>query len=188
MKIFGYKLSLPPFKGIYAFFYIGVLFLVSFLALNAIGFTLNMTKSLPRGVYFLTKARKNDIKKGDIVTFTLPPELRTMALERKYLHKSSFSSSVPSDLMKKVEGTTGDHVKINKEGVFINGSLLKNSAQRPADGLGQALPAITLDKVLEEGEYIMMSAERVKGFDARYYGIVTQDLIHRAGKPLYLID
>lgn len=84
-------------------------------------------------------------------------------------------------MIKQVVARHGDHVQTDAEGVFVNGSLLRNS--RPQ--LTQLATIAQLDRRLEAGEVLLMS-ENPLSFDARYFGTVPEVQICTPLIPFYL--
>ena len=158
-----------------AFFFFAAVFF-------AIGFRINISDSLDKGVYLFRK--NTPIQQGDIVRFITSPEVSKLALERNYVTYRAFSDELPIDTAKIVEGIPGDSYVINKNGVFINDVLVPDSKPLDSDSIGRPMPVFQASGVLEEGQYIVMSQNHTYGFDSRYYGHITQDMILGVGKKV----
>ena len=141
-----------------------------------------MENSLEKGVYLF--CRKAVIERGDIVKFITSPKASKLALEREYITARKFKEGIPIDTAKIVEGIPGDSYTINSKGVFINGDLVSCSAQMTEDSIGRPMPTLEIEGVLKENQYIVMSQEHVKGYDSRYYGYITREMISGVGKKV----
>src|SRR5213595_570069 len=78
-------------------------------------FLLNVTPSIPRGVYWI--AFGTDARRGDLVTFPIPPDVRDLLYERRYVARSIRL------LAKPVAAVGGDHVCIHDAELVINGRV-----------------------------------------------------------------
>ena len=139
-------------------------------ALLAGGIVINATPSLPEGFY-LKKSRA--VEKGNFVLFQLPAgELSARPYARE-------------KLIKQVVAVAGDTIRIEREGVRVNGRLLLNSAQLPSDRDGLPLPGLILkDYTLESGELLTMSTYNPRSFDSRYFGPVQRGNVIAVVEPL----
>ena len=102
----------------------------------AIGLRVNGTDSEPIGIYW---AVSKVPAKGDLV-FVLPPALPIfrLAKERGYLAAGP-SPAGTCGLIKQIAAVGGDRVSIDREGVRVNGLVLKNSAPRLTDEAGRLM-------------------------------------------------
>ncbi len=73
-------------------------------------------------------------------------------------------------MVKVVVGVPGDHLLINSNGIFINGSLLSNSF-KAAENLGINPQIFYRQKILKADEYFMMGTSEAS-FDSRYFGTI----------------
>lgn len=102
-----------------------------------------------------------DIKRGDIVVFSPPPDI-----------------NVKDDLIKRVIGIPGDEVKIRNGVVFVNNKPLEESyiAEKPRQDFGPIKVA--------PGNYFMMGDNRNNSYDSRFWGTVSRDKIE--GKAVFI--
>lgn len=114
------------------------------------GLTINLTESMPLGLYQFTKGN-TDIVKNDLIVFNI--------------HQTS------DQLLKKVVGVENDHVVVNQEGVFLNGALVANSKIFRFDSKGHPLTPKLLDKILVKNEIFAMG-DHIQSYDSRYFGTV----------------
>jgi conjugative transfer signal peptidase TraF len=151
-------------------------------AICAIGLRVNGTDSEPIGIYW---AISKPPARGDFV-FALPPPkpIFKLAKERGYLAAGP-SPAGTCAVIKEIAAVGGDRVTIGAEGVRVNGLLLKNSAQRPADEAGRPLqPYYLNDYTLGTDELLLMSAYSQASFDARYFGPLSRTTIQSVIVPI----
>ena len=115
-----------------------------------LGLTINLTESMPLGLYQFTKGN-TDIAKNDLIVFNI--------------HQTS------DQLLKKVIAVENDHVIVNQDGVFLNGALVTNSRIFHFDSKGHPLTPKLLDKILVKNEIFAMG-EHIQSYDSRYFGTV----------------
>ncbi len=131
------------------------------------GIIINYTESLPLGLY--RKIAEVPVR-GSYVLFKLTnPEYRPYA---------------QGQLIKRVAGIRGDHIRINCDEIWINGEAVKDSKQCLIDRNGSPLPTLVLDHVLADDELLCLG-ENVRSFDSRYFGIVKKDQIITALSPVF---
>jgi len=88
-------------------------------------------------------------------------------------------------LTKQIVAVGGDRVAIDREGVWVNGILLKNSAPRLTDEAGQLMPACYLsDYTLRVDEVLLMSDHDPASFDGRYFGPLPKTTIQSVIMPV----
>jgi conjugative transfer signal peptidase TraF len=148
----------------------------SLFAAGAAGVRVNVSSSIPLGVYRTVDAAS--IERDDYV-LVCPPQtaLFDEARARGYFDPG-FCPGNYGYLMKRVAGRPGDRVSIQPEGVWVNGQRIPYSAQRNADGLGRSLPRFFAhEHVLDTTQFLLMSNSNPKSFDARYFGPVTRSQI-----------
>lgn len=143
-----------------------------------IGFRVNVTPSLPLGLYRITSDQV--IARGDIVLFCLESEpFIPLAKERGYLGYGGFlgRGHCPEGLRpmgKVVYGLPGDVIGIEADGtISVNSEMLAGSAARTQDSRGRALPASLLRSgVVPPGKILPLSLRIPGSFDGRYFGLV----------------
>ena len=128
---------------------------------------LQVTPSMPRGVYWVEQSRQ--IGKGDIIVFEAPADARMLIAARHW-----WKLSVGYLLMKPVVARKGDRVRVSAKGLFIN-SVFFGAVER-IDTEGLPLPLREIDRVLSEHEYFTASRYE-HSFDSRYFGIIRREAI-----------
>lgn len=149
----------------------------------AMGYRLNVTPSLPRGIY-----RNSEEKPaiGDLVSFCLGQNQSALALERQYLESGSCPAGA-RPLLKKLAGVPGDQVIQTEEGIFVNGSRWENTVFSEVDSQSRPMPAASLSGVIPEGMALVLSDAHAGSFDSRYFGFVPLASLQKV-IPVFLIQ
>lgn len=114
-----------------------------------------------------------------------PPPCPVFAEAHKRGYIAASKSNGYGLLFKRIVADTGDTVSITSEGVFVNGSLLKNSKPFPYDATGAPLPKIKLQGyTIKTDEAFFMSNHIPESFDARYFGPQKKSQINCVVKPV----
>ena len=135
-------------------------------------FTVNISDSLPKGVYWLTKAK--GIKKGDIVLFNVPENAEKYIHGRKYLKKDV------KKLLKKVAATEKDNIMRIDDKLYINRefhSYIKNK-----DSKGRELPYLSSDSLQPMTGELLVLGTHPSSFDSRYFGVIKKSEIENKAK------
>jgi conjugative transfer signal peptidase TraF len=141
---------------------------------SSAGYRFNSSPSVPVGIWKIERIA-GGTKKGDYVA--VPPEAQpkySFALERGYLTDGMF-------LLKKITAASGDIINYDAEteSVTVNGENLPHSTIFSADSAGRPLWGATFPRLLKKGE-IWLSSENTLGYDSRYFGPVSADLVFEA--------
>jgi conjugative transfer signal peptidase TraF len=140
-----------------------------FLLLWCMGLRVNLTPSLPKGMYALCPGTPG---KGDFVNFCLEGEFADLARERGYLEAGSCPSGL-RPLLKMLAGLPGDAIPGN---LFIH----------TRDSKGRAMPTALPEGIIPSGMALVL-ADHPGSFDGRYFGLVPLDALQRA-KPIFLFN
>jgi len=133
----------------------------------------NWTPSLPLGLYWLSIGSAPRL--GALVAFPVPPAVRKLVLERRYLPRGAL-------LVKHVVATAGDLVCAD-EGVFaINGAPFGGIATR--DSAGRPLPHFEGCGPVAEG-FVHVASRDPRSFDSRTFGPVPEGAIRGRVTPLW---
>ena len=141
------------------------------------GFRVNLTASLPLGLYRLTDEVP---QRGSIAFFCLEsPEFRSLAKERDYVGRGTCPSRIRA-LGKEVYGLPGDLVGIEASGaISINSQVLLGSAAKMHDSKGRPMPESRLQAgLIPAGKALLLSLHHQGSFDGRYFGLVDLSDIH----------
>jgi conjugative transfer signal peptidase TraF len=134
------------------------------------GFRLNLTPSLPIGMYRLCPGAPG---KGDVVSFCLEGEFADLARERGYLQAGSCPSGL-RPLLKTLAGLPGESV--NPDALHI----------READSLGRSMPSILEAGIIPPGMGLLLT-EHPGGFDSRYFGLAPLEKLQKV-EPVFLFN
>jgi conjugative transfer signal peptidase TraF len=159
-----------------------VLAFVLLVAGVAAGARVNVTRSLPPGLYW---AVDRPIERHAYVRFCPPKEGPfALAMERGYL---SSGGACPEGfpMIKRVVGLAGDSVEAVESGVSVNGQMLPSSAFRRTDGLGRPMPRPPCgERRLRASELWVMSDTNERSFDSRYFGPIDRAWVKEVIVPV----
>lgn len=133
---------------------------------------INMTESLPLGIYTLKTSEK--ILRGDVV---LVVDLDEIGVDRKLCRQSR--------MLKEAAGLQGDMVSSDGESIFINGRQLPDSDIFEFDKLGRKLPHPKYPYTIQADE-IYVTSQHKYGYDSRYYGPVPRTHVIGVAVPIFL--
>ncbi len=151
------------------------------LVLSSSGIWINLTSSLPQGIY---KAKAERPLRNDYVLSCLPESIATTAKKRGYVgYGNCPAGSAP--IGKKMIGMPGDLARIDQNGIMINGTLMQGTAPKRFDGSGNTMPSIRIERNLSADEYILATSSP-RSYDSRYFGPLRQSDIKEKIEPLYL--
>jgi conjugative transfer signal peptidase TraF len=162
-------------------------FMGAFVIAYDLGYRINRTNSLPRGIYRVIDKQP---ERGDIVSFWPDgSEPFRIARERHYIIPGRYLNRGDGGydaLMKKLMALPGDVVSVTDDGVFVNGELIPNSKPFERDNLGDPLPVFRLhDYTLRENEVLFISDHLPRSYDARYFGVQDKKQILDVLTPVY---
>jgi conjugative transfer signal peptidase TraF len=160
----------------------GAVFLVVPGVLALAGARVNVTPSVPVGLYWTTS---QPVTRGAYVSFCPPddPVFRE-ARERGYL-AAGYCPAGTLPLIKRVAALPGDRVAIGA-GTAVNGELLREGEALAADPSGRALHAYTGHFVLNDGQVLLMGQWR-GSFDGRYFGPVERAGVQDVLVPIWVL-
>ncbi len=130
----------------------------------------NASASMPVGLYWVSPGAQ--ARRGDTVIARLPPALRRLAAERRYLPEN-----VP--LVKRVAAASGDRVCALGARILVDGKPV--ASRFAADRLRRPMPWWQGCRTLGTGELFLLMASVPDSFDGRYFGVSkASDLLGRA--------
>ena len=133
------------------------------------GFRINLTSSLPLGVWKIDKSFTR-IEKGDYVWFTPTKKIADFALERGYLKKNTKCENNTIPLLKIVYGLPGDTYSFHGDEIRINNIPVKNAKRREKDSKDRPMPKISNGIVKEDQLFVLTMHSH--SYDSRYYGAI----------------
>lgn len=152
-------------------------------AFLAMGLIINITPSLPVGIYKLSPISR--LHRGEYVSIC-PPDTAPFRLARRagYVPKGP----CPGDylpLMKPIAGLPGDQIVVGVQGIAVNGAHIPLSRAYSRDGAGRALPRIAPGSyTVRPGEVWLVSHYNDRSFDSRYFGAVQIDRLKGSTAPV----
>lgn len=92
-------------------------------------------------------------------------------------------------LIKPVVAIEGDIISVSKDGIFVNGKLIRNSQPNEKDSKGEILPILkTGIYPVKQGNIWLDSGYSQKSFDSRYFGAIPIDKGSQITSPIWTID
>jgi conjugative transfer signal peptidase TraF len=165
----------------FAVLYIAVVLcitLVSFAAYGA-GYRFNLSPSVPRGVWRVMRQPEEPEKGGYvIVPNDADDESKNpgycLAVERGYLVN-------PMPMLKRIVAVEGDFVSYDRQerAVTVNGGYVLMTEILSQDTEGRPMPSAFFPLWLQERQ-VWLSSENIRGYDSRYFGPVSSDILKRA--------
>ena len=147
------------------------------------GVRLNLTGSLPVGLYVTSGARP---ARGALVLACLPPQVAMFARERGYVPRGGGCPGGVVPVGKRVLALTGDSVTVTSSGLVVNGMPVANSLPLTADRKGRPLPRLVAGRyVVAPGRVWILSSYSRFSFDSRYFGAVETAQVRASLKGLW---
>ena len=121
------------------------------LAAWGVGLRINLTESLPRGLYFFVDG---PVDPGDLVAVCLQEDRARFGFERGYLPAGPCPGNV-APLLKRVAAAEGESVELRDDGVWLDGHRLqlpappKDSRGRPLEPLSNGLYRLQVGELWE---------------------------------------
>lgn len=146
-----------------------------------VGLRLNLTGSLPVGLYLMMRSAPG---RGALVLVCLPVSVAAFAKARGYVPRGG---SCPGGLVpvgKRICAIPGDTVTVTPTGLLVNGRPVPDSRPLDTDHHGRPLPQLALGRYgVGTGELWVLSSYSPLSFDSRYFGPVetaaVQGRMHR---------
>ena len=142
----------------------------------AAGVRLNLTASIPAGLYRERAPAPRVLRRGAIVLACLPIEVAMFARSRGYLPRGNCPGAT-MPVGKFVIATAGDTVTLSDSGIRINGELLEGSLPLLRDRSRRPLPNFARGRYIVAHGTIWLGSQSDAGFDSRYFGAVPSTLV-----------
>jgi conjugative transfer signal peptidase TraF len=155
------------------------------LPLAAIPLRLNLSTSLPPGLYRLSPLRRPP-RPGDLVLACPPPAAAALARRRGYLGPGSCPGGT-HPLGKLVLAAAGDRVELTAAAIVVNGHRLPATPSAPADARGRPLPHPPAGTYLLRAGDLWLFAPHPRSFDSRYFGPVAASEVRGLLHPLLVV-
>jgi conjugative transfer signal peptidase TraF len=139
------------------------------------GYRINLSPSVPTGIWKIV-SRRYDVDSPDEYAVVSASEHfgYRLAMERGYL--SDFTP-----MLKRAAATEADVIDYDEKekAVTVNGAYLFATEIFSKDTEGQVLPRPFFPMLLRREE-VWLSSENIRGYDSRYFGPVSQDVLQGA--------
>jgi conjugative transfer signal peptidase TraF len=137
---------------------------------TAAGVRLNLTGSLPIGLYVVTHGPPT---RDAVVLVCLPEAWAELARSRGYVPNGNSCTGGAMPVGKPVFALPGDTVVLTESGLILNGRPVANTRPLPFDRRGRPLPRLEAGAhVVGAGELWIVSRYSPFSFDSRYFGAV----------------
>jgi conjugative transfer signal peptidase TraF len=146
------------------------------------GFRINVTESLPVGIYRVVQA---PITRGAYVLACAPEWAGKLARERGYLWRGPCPGRA-ARLGKQIVALAGDIVELTDSGLTVNGARVPNSAPLARDTRGRLLPVLRGRWVVPLNGVWLWAGWSARSFDSRYFGPVHSSAIGPSITPVSL--
>lgn len=153
-------LRLAFFIGIYLFLFTSFFFI-------------QLTESLPKGIY--VRELFANIERGSLVVVNPSEKIYALPLKRGWIQS-------PTKLLKQVTAIEGDTIITSEDGhIFINNRLVASITK--VDRQGLSLPVLKLKKYKLKKDEIWVMNEYSRSWDSRYFGPIKIDYIECVVNP-----
>ena len=139
------------------------------------GYRVNLSPCVPTGIWKIVSLRYDVDSPDEYVVVSASDHWGyKLAMERGYL--SNFSP-----MLKRVTASEADIVDYDEEerAVMVNGNYLFMTEIFSEDMEGRTLPRASFPALLKREE-VWLSSESIRGYDSRYFGPVSKDVLQGA--------
>jgi len=159
-----------------------VLVAVVVVGVGKAGYRVNLTPSMPLGVY---RVGGGELRRGSWVEDCLPAAVARVGLRRGYLERGWCRSSGAMAVVKIVAAIGGDVVRRTSSGVIVDGRIVSgcSGGALRVDPSGRPLSAIPARSVVPLGSVYLCGITRLS-WDSRYYGPVPVGTVRGIAVPV----
>jgi conjugative transfer signal peptidase TraF len=167
--------------------------LIAWVAAQTSGIRINMTASMPRGLYRIApllsdSRRAAHLVRGMAVTACLPRAVARLALRRGYIGPGNCPAG-GEPVLKVLAAIAGDVVRVTTAGISVDGVLLHNSAALLRDGAGRTMPHVPAGLYrVGPGDVWLLSTRVPDSWDSRYFGPVPTSELCGIARPVWVIE
>jgi len=148
-----------------------------------VGLRINLTGSLPVGLYSITKGIPG---RDALVLVCLPNAVASFAKRRGYVAQGGACPEGLVPVGKRVCAVPGDTVTVTPTGLIVNETLVPNSQALSADHRGRPLPQLPMGRyLLGPHDWWVLSPYSASSFDSRYFGAIDGTRVQACLKPLW---
>jgi len=159
---------------------------VTAMVAGLVGFRINLTNSVPAGIYRVVAA---PVARGALVSVCLDPTNTAVreAIARHYFPEGPCPGRL-LPFLKYVEAVGGDTVVLGDAGVSVNGQAVPNTAAVKVDWVGRPIARAARGTYhLSATQVLLLATHRPGSFDGRYIGPSETSSIQAVLKPIWLI-
>ena len=149
-----------------------------------VGLRVNLSASIPIGLYRERSADARAFARGRIVLVCLPSFVARFARGRGYLPRGRCHNGAMA-AGKVITAVSGDTVRVGEDGISVNGSLLSASVPLLRDRSGRALPRLARGTYLVPTGALWLGSRSRFGFDSRYFGAVPVSAVRATIDPVW---
>lgn len=165
---------------------IGAAMLVTAVALERTGVRINLTASMPIGIYLLSPLPPDEVKRGMMVGACAPAHAAEIGRQRGYLGAGPCADDTEL-LLKAVAAAAGDEVDITPSGLSINGCPLPGSRPIARDISGRRLIPWPRGRYRLRSGQVWLYAGVGRSWDSRYWGPVFESSIAAIAVPVLVL-
>lgn len=173
-----------------AILYVGLpvlIMLIFIVVTHAIGMRINVTSSMPEGVYILDNHQ--NIQVGSIVSVCLPENVAKEAIDKGYISKNRFCPNGSEPLIKEVIATPQDQVMVTPKSMIVTNDKGQEIYKAPNHKL--SLSGIPIKHFIDFGKqksgyWVYGRGNPDLSWDSRYFGGVQKENIKQVLKPIWI--
>ena len=155
--------------------------------LHDAGLRINLTPSMPRGLYRL---QTGDLGHGDLVSFCLDGAWANLASDREYLRPGMCPSGL-RPLLKTLVALPGDTISVHPAHISVltdfSGSCIWPVTTLAKDSKGRTLPGSALQSGEVPPGYGLVLSRHEGSFDSRHFGLIPLSTMTRV-EPVFMFD
>ena len=163
------------------------LLLLTALGVRWSGIRINLSSSIPEGLYRERGLSSQSLRRGDAVLACLPSHVARFGRERGYLPRGPCPGGA-MPVGKIVLALPGDSVLVDDDGLRVNGVRMAGSRPRHIDQRGRPLPQLAHATYLVGADQLWLGSRSEAGFDSRYFGPISTVTIVGSLLPLWTTD
>ena len=154
-----------------------ILFIIQFKIIFSLiyfkcNYVINVTPSLPLGIYRLEKAK--DLKQGDIILFDIDEEAKQMMYERGYIPAKN------TKLLKTIGALENNKINVVDSILYVDRESYGRILEKDLEN--RKLPSIEIK--MDKGNFLALTKKKLS-YDSRYFGQVNLDKIEKKAKLVY---
>ena len=154
---------------------------LSFVFVSKVRIGVNVTDSMPKGIYIMTGILDQKFNKNDVIAFCPSESDLKVFYSRKYLSEdmSGVCYEKYGPFIKHILAKHGDEIEVRDDSIYLNGKLVQNSKIFSKDKVGRSLSRLPngYKKILLEDEFFAFSSGVTHSLDSRYLGLIKKEKI-----------